>query len=78
MARQNYQSGTPWEPLAGYSRAVKAGSRVWVSGTTATDENGTLVAVGDATGQTRRALENLSAALDIAGATLADAVLETR
>lgn len=56
MERQNYQSGTPWEPLAGYSRAVRVGSRVWVSGTTATDEDGALVAVGDAAGQTCRAL----------------------
>ena len=48
MKRENFSTQTKWEPLVGYSRAVRVGNQVWVSGTTATDENGELVGIGDA------------------------------
>ena len=72
--RINYATGTPWEPVVGYSRAVKVGALVFVSGTTATGPDGTLVGTGDAGSQTRQVLENLRAALERAGARLEDVV----
>ena len=72
--RQNVASGTAWEPIVGYSRAVRVGDRVWVSGTTATDAAGAIVGIGDPAAQTRQAVANLRAALERAGARLEDVV----
>jgi enamine deaminase RidA (YjgF/YER057c/UK114 family) len=72
--RTHYSSGTTWEPIVGYSRAIRTDDRVWVSGTTATGSDGAIVGVGDAYAQAMRALENIGAALERVGATFADVV----
>jgi enamine deaminase RidA (YjgF/YER057c/UK114 family) len=74
MKRELFASGTPWEPIVGYSRAVKFGNQVWVSGTTATDSNGQIVGKGDAAAQTRQIIANITSALAAAGAQLSDVV----
>jgi len=74
MERRNISSATRWEPVVGYSRAVRVGANVYVSGTTATDDRGAIVGVGDVYRQTCRALENVAAALGSAGARLEDVV----
>lgn len=73
-ARKNIASGTRWEPVVGYSRAVRVGNAVYVAGTTATDEKGNVVGKGDPYVQTRQALRNIEVALIKAGATMKDVV----
>ena len=73
-ARRNISSGAPWEAVVGYSRAVRIGNHIWVSGTTATDDSGKVIGSGDAAAQTRFILQKIQRALVEAGALMENVV----
>lgn len=72
--RERISSGTTWEPIVGYSRAVRVGDQIFVSGTTATDKSGEIVGVGDAGAQARQALANIAYAIEQVGGAMTDVV----